>query len=376
MTEPTSILDPHTALGLTRDRHDDAQIGQGRPARAIGVWLWSVAALIFAMVLVGGATRLTESGLSITEWKPVTGTLPPLSAAAWAAEFEKYQAIPQYQLINRGMSLAEFKAIFWWEWTHRLLWRVIGAAFLLPFLLFLWRGSIGPGLRGRLWAVLGLGAAQGAVGWWMVASGLAERTEVSQYRLAFHLSLACLIFVAVIWTADRLCARPAAATPMRLRVGAIALLVLVLAQIYLGALVAGLRAGLLYNTWPSIDGAFVPDAARLFFDHPLWRNFFENTLTVQFDHRMMAYAILVAALLHAADVLRQEAREATRAVALALAVTLQAALGVLTLLYQAPLALALAHQAMALVVLTIASLHAARCSAGLTPGPAPAQGLR
>jgi cytochrome c oxidase assembly protein subunit 15 len=344
--------------------------------RAIRLWLWAVAALIFGMVLVGGATRLTESGLSITEWQPVTGTIPPLTDAAWNAELEKYKAIPQYQHMNRGMSLAEFKTIYWWEWAHRLLGRLIGAAFLLPFLWFLWRGFVEPGLRSRLWAIFGLGAVQGGVGWWMVASGLAGRTEVSQYRLAFHLTLACVIYVAIIWTAERLVARPAVAVSPRQRVGAVVLLVLVLAQIYLGALTAGLRAGLIYNTWPLIDGAFVPDAARLFFDQPLWRNFFENTLTVQFDHRMMAYTVLIVALLHAIDALRARGAAATGAVVLALAVTLQAALGIVTLLYQVPIALGLAHQGLALVVLTISSLHAARSAAGVTPPPTPAPDRR
>jgi cytochrome c oxidase assembly protein subunit 15 len=330
--------------------------------RAIRLWLLAVAALIFVMVLVGGATRLTESGLSITEWQPVSGAIPPLSQAAWDAEFDKYKAIPQYQALNRGMTLGEFKAIFWWEWTHRLLGRVIGAAFLLPFLWFLWRGWVEPGMRGRLWAIFGLGAFQGAVGWWMVASGLAGRTEVSQYRLAFHLTLACLIYVAILMTAERLAEWRPRALPPRLRIGAVVLLVLVLAQIYLGALTAGLRAGLVYNTWPQIDGAFIPDTARLFFNQPLWRNFFENTLTVQFDHRMMAYTVLIVALLHAFDVLRARisGAAATGAVVLALAVTLQAMLGILTLLHQVPIGLGLAHQGMALVVLTLASLHAAR----------------
>jgi len=327
--------------------------------RAIRVWLLAVAALIFAMVLVGGATRLTESGLSITEWQPVTGTIPPLSQVQWQAEFDKYKTTPQYQQMNRGMSLGEFKTIFWWEWTHRLLGRLIGAAFLLPFLWFLWRGFVEPGLRSRLWAIFGLGALQGAVGWWMVASGLAGRTEVSQYRLAFHLTLACIIYVAILWTAERLAERPAHAVASRLRTTAIVLLVLVLAQIYLGALTAGLRAGLTYNTWPLIDGGFIPSSAHLFFDRPLWRNFFENILTVQFDHRMMAYTVLIVALLHAADARRAKSIAAGAAL-LALAVTVQAALGILTLLAQAQLALALTHQAMALVVLTLASLHAAR----------------
>src|SRR5258705_9545773 len=162
MREPLAVRDP---------RH-----------RVMRIWLWSIAALILAMVLVGGATRLTESGLSIVEWKPVTGTLPPLSEPDWAAEFEKYKSIPQYQRVNHGMSLAEFKTIFWWEWTHRLLGRVIGVAYLLPFLWFLWRGALSAELRRRLWLIFGLGALQGAVGLWMVASGLLQRGEVSQYR--------------------------------------------------------------------------------------------------------------------------------------------------------------------------------------------------
>ena len=175
----------------------------GRQARAIRLWLYAVAAMVLAIVLVGGATRLTESGLSITEWKPVMGVVPPLSGAQWQSEFEKYQAIPQYRELNNGMSLDAFKTIYWWEWTHRLIARTIGVVFLLPFLWFWWRGSISPGLRNRLWLIFGLGALQGAVGWWMVASGLADRIEVSQYRLATHLVLACLIYVALLWTAQR-----------------------------------------------------------------------------------------------------------------------------------------------------------------------------
>ncbi|MPZ59376.1 MAG: heme A synthase [Rhizobiales bacterium] len=329
--------------------------------RAVRLWLYAVAALIFAMVLVGGATRLTESGLSIVEWQPVTGVLPPLSETAWQAEFEKYQAIPQYQQVNRGMSLADFKAIYRWEWTHRLMGRLIGAAFLLPFLWFLWRGWIRPGLRWRLWAIFGLGTVQGAVGWWMVASGLSERTSVSQYRLAFHLTFACVIYAGVLWTAQRMVPRPIELIPRRMAVTASILVLLLLAQIYLGALVAGLRAGLIYNTWPLIDGAIVPKAASLFFEQPWWRNFFENTLTVQFNHRMMAYAIWLVTLWHLSDVWRMPSRPCLAgAAALFAVVTLQAALGIVTLLYQAPLSLALAHQGMAMVVLTVAVLHAER----------------
>ncbi len=336
--------------------------------RAIRLWLYAVAALVLAMVLVGGATRLTESGLSITEWKPVMGTLPPLGESGWQAEFEKYRAIPQYRELNAGMSLAQFKTIYWWEWAHRLLGRLIGVAFLLPFLWFLWRGSIAPALRAPLWFIFALGALQGGVGWWMVASGLADRVEVSQYRLATHLVLACVIYVALIWTAQRLEERRPLPAPLeegragaRLRFAAIGLLVLLLVQMYFGALVAGLRAGYVYNTWPLIDGAFVPRASALFFDTPLWRNFFDNPLTVQFDHRMLGYAISLFALWHALDVARtvKSGPARTGALVLAASVALQVALGVATLVSQVPLAVALAHQGLAMLVLTAAAVHAA-----------------
>lgn len=334
----------------------------GTRRRAIRLWLLAVAALMFVTVVVGGATRLTESGLSIVEWKPVTGVVPPLNGSAWQAEFDKYKTIPQYGERNAGMSLDEFKTIYWWEWTHRLLARLVGAAFFVPFLWFLWRGWIEPPLRARLWMIFGLGAVLGLVGWWMVASGLSGRVTVSQYWLAFHLTLACVIFAAILWTAQGLLPRPDIVAPPRIRAGALAVLALVVVQIYLGALVSGLRAGLIYNTWPLIDGSLVPEGSRLFFNAPLWRNFFENTLTVQFDHRMMAYATELVVLLHAIDVARtlRGGPVLTRVLALASAVTLQAALGIATLLHQAPLALALPHQAMALAVLAIAVIHAER----------------
>ncbi len=328
---------------------------------AVRVWLFSVAALVLAMVLVGGATRLTESGLSIVEWQLVTGTVPPLSEAQWLAEFEKYQAIPQYRELNRGMTLEQFKTIYWWEWTHRFLGRVIGVAFLLPFLWFLRRGSIERRLQWRLWLIFALGALQGAVGWWMVVSGLTQRTSVSPYRLAFHLTLACVIYAALVWTAQQLRPKAAAvAVSARIRLGAFALLTLILLQIYVGALVAGLDAGLLYNTWPLIDGALIPDSSRLLFEQPLWRNLFENALTVQFTHRIIAYLLFVLALLHVVDVVRTGRGGALLSGALTVAsvVTLQAMIGILTLIHQAPLALALLHQAMAMVVLTAAVVHA------------------
>jgi heme a synthase len=329
---------------------------------AVRWWLIVVAALIAVMVLVGGATRLTESGLSIVEWKPVTGTLPPLNEAQWAQAFEGYKAIPQYRELNAGMSLSEFKTIFWWEWSHRLLGRVIGAVYLLPFLYFLWRGAFGAELKRRLWMIFALGALQGAVGWWMVASGLSQRTEVSQYRLATHLVLALIIFASIVWTLRRMTARPQPVVPVRLKVSGVALLGLTFVQLYFGALVAGLRAGRVYNTWPEIDGAFIPSAARLWFEEPWWRNLFDNTLTVQFEHRMTAYALLILAVLHAIDAMRSRAGAAVigGAWSLVAAITLQAALGILTLLHQVPIDLALAHQATAIVVLMLSVLQTER----------------
>ena len=337
--------------------------------RAVRWWLLSIAALIAVMVLVGGATRLTESGLSIVEWKPVTGALPPLGETQWTQAFEAYQTIPQYRAMNAGMSLSEFKTIFWWEWSHRLLGRVIGIAYLLPFLWFMWRGVLAADLRRRLWLIFGLGALQGAVGWWMVASGLSQRVEVSHYRLATHLVLALLIFAAIVWTLRRLGERPPLLVParlkIRLKITGAALVAVTFVQLYLGALVAGLRAGKIYNTWPDIDGGFIPSVARLFFETPWWRNLFDNTLTVQFEHRMTAYALFVLAVLHAVDAVRSRAGAAAvnGAVWLVAAVALQGTLGILTLLNQVPMDLALSHQAVAIAVLTLAVLQAERLAA-------------
>jgi cytochrome c oxidase assembly protein subunit 15 len=329
---------------------------------AVRWWLLCIAALIAAMVLVGGATRLTESGLSIVEWKPVTGTLPPLNQEQWTRAFNGYKTIPQYRELNAGMSLGEFKTIFWWEWSHRLLGRVIGLAYLLPFLWFLWRGALNADIRRRLWIIFSLGALQGAVGWWMVASGLSQRVEVSHYRLATHLALALFIFASIVWTLRRLADRPPVATSPRLKITSLVLLALTFVQLYLGGLVAGLRAGKVYNTWPDIDGGFIPSAARLFFEQPWWRNLFDNTLTVQFEHRMTAYVLLALAVLHAIDAVRSRAGAAAinGACWLAAAITLQATLGILTLLNQVPIDLALTHQAVAIAVLTLAVVQAER----------------
>ena len=343
----------------------------GSRLRAVRWWLVIMALLIAAMVLVGGATRLTESGLSIVEWKPVAGALPPLTDEQWTEAFEGYKAIPQYREMNAGMSLDQFKTIYWWEWSHRLLGRFIGVAYLLPFLWFMWRGMLPSDLKRRLWIIFGLGGLQGAVGWWMVASGLTKRVEVSQYRLATHLVLALLIFAAIVWTVRRLSDRVPSQSTLRLRVTSRILLVLVFVQLYFGALVAGLRAGKVYNTWPSIDGGFIPSAARLFFEQPWWRNLFDNTLTVQFEHRMMAYTLFALAILHAADAIRSRAGVAVNgALALAAVVTLQATLGILTLLYEVPISLGLAHQAIAIVVLTLAVAQVERLTVSEPAGRA------
>lgn len=350
----------------------EIEINQEKGRRAVRAWLLIVAAFVVATLVVGGATRLTESGLSIVEWKPVTGLVPPTTEAQWTAEFEKYKQIPQYREVNRGMSLSDFKTIFWWEWGHRVLGRTIGAVFLIPFLFFLWRGYIGRDLRAPLFGLFALGAIQGAVGWWMVSSGLTERVSVSQYRLAFHMTLACVIYAAIIWIVARMKAAGPVAAPVRLRVIAGLFVALVLLQIYLGALVAGLDAGLVYNTWPHIDGALVPSADRLLFETPLWRNFFENALTVQFNHRMLAYLILLLALWYCFDVNRTVKDRTARAYAtlFVLLIGIQAMIGIVTLLYAVPISLALLHQAMAILLLTVAVLQAATLIARHVRSPA------
>ena len=335
----------------------------------VGIWLLVICALVTTMILVGGATRLTESGLSIVEWKPVTGVLPPLSQEAWQAEFAKYQEIPQYRELNRGMSVDEFKTIYWWEWGHRFLGRLIGVAFFVPFLIFWFAGYIPRALLPRLLGLFLLGGLQGALGWYMVKSGLIARVDVSQYRLTAHLGVAVAILGYTLWLVFDLGRESKAATrsaPSAASWVAGAVLALIFLQILAGGLVAGIDAGFGYNTWPLIDGALIPEMSRLWFEQPWWRNLFENTLTVQFNHRMMAYAIVAATLWHAAGVVRAAQAGATVPGALLLlaAVTVQAALGIVTLLYVVPLALALAHQAMAVVTLAVAVIHAEHVSRG------------
>jgi heme a synthase len=333
------------------------QAGEAGNRTLVRRWLYIGLLVIFALVLVGGATRLTDSGLSITEWKPVHGVIPPLSEAEWQEEFAKYQQIPEYQTINKGMTIDAFKSIFWWEWAHRLLARATGFVFAIPLAFFWLTGRLESMLKPRLLGILALGGFQGFVGWWMVSSGLTERTDVSQYRLATHLVIASLIFASTAWVARGLAQytqRPALDGTRRF---AGFLVLLVLLQIYLGALVAGLDAGLSYNTWPKMDGAWIPGG--LLNIEPMWRNFFESPKTVQFIHRCGAYLLFAMALIHMIRAMASEpgTTHARRSVVLFLLVTAQAAIGITTLLTMVHLHVALMHQGMALIVLFFAVAH-------------------
>lgn len=320
-----------------------------KPSRAVGIWLLVVAAMIAAMVVVGGLTRLTGSGLSITEWHPVTGVIPPLNHAQWMAEFARYKHIPQYKLENRGMSLSDFQGIYWWEWTHRLLGRTIGAVFLLPFLFFAWRGDIPRSRYKQMIVLFLLGGLQGLIGWWMVKSGLEVRVSVSQYRLAIHLGFAIILLGAILWVALEFL-RPKPAQPGKGR-GALAFIVLVYIQMLLGALVAGLHAGLIYNTWPSMDGRFLPE--NPFFHSPWWINFFEDPGLAQFDHRIGAYLVALAAV--ALWLMAKWSRKTATLVLVIVAV--QITLGILTLLNQVPIPLAALHQITAVALYCAAVWH-------------------
>lgn len=324
--------------------------------RQIAVWLLCLCALVFAMVLLGGYTRLTQSGLSMTDWRPVTGLLPPLGEAAWAAEFERYRQFPEFRDINTWMEVADFKSIYLIEYAHRMLGRLVGVAFLLPFLYFLATRKLSRPLVRRLALMFVLGAAQGAMGWYMVMSGLADEPDVSHYRLTAHLGFAVAIFGYILWVAMGLLdgARRRGDRGMRRLAAIVAALLFV--QILSGGLVAGLDAGHGYNTWPLIDGAIVPAGLLALDPWPL--NLFENVLTVQFDHRMMAYLIvMLSALLWWRGRRRAVGAGARSAVTvLVVAIALQAALGVLTLVGEVPLALALAHQGGALLAFAAALL--------------------
>ena len=346
-------------FAFASERPEKRAHADGSPT-ALQVWLRLVAACIFLMVLVGGATRLTESGLSITEWEPLFGAIPPLSGAAWDAKFAAYKQIPQFAL-HADMTLGEFKSIFFWEWTHRLIGRLLGLVIAVPLAGFWLAGRLSSRLKWQLVGLLLLVGLQGAVGWWMVKSGLTHRTEVSQYRLATHLLLATATLAYVVWLDGGLdLRRRAGAGQTRpIRIVATCLVALVFCQIGLGALVAGLRAGLVFNTWPLMDGGLAPSMASLAFLHPVWTNLFENPATVQLLHRLTAYLLLTLALAHAVQVRRsmQGTVAARRATVLAGLVLCQAAIGIVTLVLVVPLAAALAHQAFAMMVLVAAVVH-------------------
>ncbi len=337
-----------TSLDESAIQHGATRAGGADRLRPVRVWLYCIAALVLLMVVVGGATRLTESGLSITSWKPIAGIVPPLSDADWQAEFAAYRQIPQFQVLNSWMDLDDFKYIFWWEWAHRFLGRIIGFAFAVPFLVFLAQRRFTWSLAAPLGGLFVLGGFQGFLGWWMVSSGLSELTSVSQYRLAAHLGAASLLFVALIWVARRLI--PSRPQEMAGPAWPIAvLLVLLLLQIVAGAFVAGLDAGMGYNTWPLMDGELIPRGLDAL--SPLWRNLFENSLTVQFIHRAIAYVIVAYTLL----LLWNQRQVGFVGVngwlpSIFLLIMLQGALGIATLLSAVPISLALAHQALAFLL--------------------------
>jgi cytochrome c oxidase assembly protein subunit 15 len=322
-------------------------------SRAIAWWLFACCAMVFATLVVGGVTRLTHSGLSIVEWQPLVGALPPLSEHDWLDLFAKYRQTPEGLTVNRDMTLAGFKFIFWWEWTHRLLGRTIGLVFFLPFLAFAALRRIPRGLMPRLLGFFLLGGLQGAMGWYMVKSGLVDDPRVSQYRLAAHLGLAFLIFGLIWWTALGLLRRRGSGDPLAmpgLRRFAALVALLVFVMVLSGALVAGLHAGLVYNTFPLMRGYFVPPDLLIL--EPRWINFFNNLATVQFDHRMIAWTLLLLVPLLWWRIRDGIAAAGPRRAANAMLamLLLQVSMGIATLLLAVPVALAAAHQAGAMLL--------------------------
>jgi len=355
ITEPTAFRQATADHAATASAMSDG-------ARAVAIWLFVCCALVFAMVLVGGVTRLTHSGLSITEWQPIVGSLPPLTDTQWQEPFAKYQLTPEYQQVNKGMSLDAFKGIFWWEYFHRLLGRAIGVVFLVPLLWFSVRRKIPAQSATKLFAIFVLGAVQGAMGWYMVASGLVDDPRVSHLRLTAHLGLALMIFAAMFWTALSLIRARSAhdeprLKPLRRFASALAALILLMALSC--GLVAALRAGFAYNTFPLMNGHIVPREIMLL--EPWYTNFFYNMATVQFDHRLIAWLLAIVVPLFAWQVrmgidIPRAARVGTTLLLVMLVV--QVSLGIATLLLAVPLALAAAHQAGA-VLLFAAALNVA-----------------
>lgn len=328
--------------------------------RPVRIWLYGLAAFVLLIVVVGGITRLTESGLSITSWKPLSGVIPPLNDAEWQAEFEAYQQIPQYSVLNSWMSLSDFQYIFFWEWFHRLIARFLGVLFIVPFVVFLVQKRLSRELALPLFGLFVLGGFQGALGWWMVSSGLTELTSVSQYRLAAHLTAASLLFIALIYVARSLSPGRVLGrvTSFHMSTGVL-LLVAVILQIGAGAFVAGLDAGMGYNTWPLMDGAIIPNG--LLAMDPVWRNLFENALTVQFIHRGIAYLIVA----YVGYLLWRRQQDGGFAGVhgwlprIGFIVLLQVGLGVATLLMSVPIGLAVGHQALAFMLAGLVTAYVA-----------------
>jgi cytochrome c oxidase assembly protein subunit 15 len=346
---------------LTASPSVPAQGGSGQ-TRGVAAWLLVCCALVFAMVVVGGVTRLTHSGLSITEWQPIVGTLPPLTDAQWNVAFAQYQTTPEYSQVNRGMTLEAFKGIFWWEYFHRLLGRAIGAVFLLPLLYFVARRRIPPGFAPKLFGIFALGALQGAMGWYMVQSGLVDDPRVSHLRLTAHLGLAFVIFAAMFWAALSLLRAQSATGHERvasLKRFGFALTALIFVMVLSGGLVAGIHAGFAYNTFPLMDGRMVPQEIMLI--DPWYLNFFNNMATVQFDHRTIAWVLALTVPVFWWRVRRSPdapARARSGANLLLALLALQITLGICTLLLVVPLPLAAAHQAGAMLLFA-ASLNVA-----------------
>ncbi len=336
---------------IIMDKATNTRMGH---SREVAAWLLLCCALVFAMVVVGGVTRLTHSGLSIVEWQPILGTLPPMNDAQWLETFDKYKLTPEYRKVNHAMGVAEFKSIFWWEYFHRLLGRMIGVVFLLPLLWFWWRGRIDRALALKLTGIFVLGGLQGAMGWYMVKSGLVDDPRVSQYRLTAHLSLALLIYAAMLWTALGLlfptCASKAS-VPGKLRRTAWVISAGIAYMIVTGGFVAGIRAGFAYNTFPLMNGHLVPP--EIFMLEPWHLNFFNNMATVQFDHRLGAWllAFLVPCLWLQIHTQKPDARARIGSHLLLGLLALQIALGIATLLLVVPIPLAAAHQGGAVLLL-------------------------
>ena len=348
-----------------------------RNRRWIRTWLWAIAATTFVILVVGGVTRLTHSGLSIVDWQPLIGVVPPLDEAQWAASFERYRQFPEYRQLRPDMTLAEYKHIFFWEYLHRLVARLIGLVFLVPFAFFWFSGMLTRPLARRAIALFALGALQGLVGWLMVRSGLVDRPSVSHYRLAAHLTLALVIFGLCVWVIRDLSlgrARPTATTVARrrLRRGLLAVGGLLALQMVWGAFVAGLKAGLLFNTFPLMGGAVVPP--NLWLLSPAVLNFVQNPSGVQWLHRILGTALIVCVFVVFQQTRRPRMDRTSRRLGTALlsVVAAQYALGVLTLIYAVPIGLGVAHQALAMVIVGVwvTALHHTR-HLSAPPAPAP-----